>query len=427
VKTDLDTLATALYVKTDDLLKESPQLAPWRPKVGIAPRLNDAELVTLAVMQALLGYTSESRWLRHAHAHLGHLFPYLPRQPGYNKRLRAAAGLIATVIRVLAADTSLWTDDVWVVDSTPVECGRSRETVKRSDLAGWAEYGYCASHSRYFWGLRLHLIATLGGLPIGFALTGAKADERQVLLSLLAADPALVATRPGQMLIADKNYYGISFEATLAGAGLTLLRPARHGEPERPGTRFFKPLRQVIESINDTFKGQLDLERHGGHTPDGVIIRVLQRILALTAAIWHNDRSGRPVKRSLVAYDHSAPRGALSYPRFSREELGGRFLGLMAYLDPKGEGDNSMPGKQRPCPGVWNGALRDPRNMAKAGLPEPQSPAGLNRNLPERRLKPVPCPASAISGGRCILRDAERCPVRVFKEMSGEPKLRYHV
>jgi hypothetical protein len=293
-----------MYVKTDDLLKESPHLAPWRPRVGIAPRLNDAELVTLAVMQALLGYTSEARWLRHARAHLGHLFPYLPHQPGYNKRLRAAARLIATVIRVLAADTSLWTDDVWIVDSTPVECGRSRETVKRSDLAGWAEYGYCASHSRYFWGLRLHLIATLGGLPIAFTLTGAKADERQVLLDMLAADPALAADRPSQTMIADKNYYGTSFEATLAGAGLTLLRPARHGEPERPGTRFFKPLRQVIESINDTFKGQLDLERHGGHTPAGVIIRVLQRILALTAVIWHNDRTGQPVKRSLVAYDH---------------------------------------------------------------------------------------------------------------------------
>ena len=301
---ELDTLATALYVKTDDLLKESPHLAPWRPKVGISPRLNDAELVTLAVMQALLGYTSEARWLRHARAHLGHLFPYLPHQPGYNKRLRAAAGLVTAVIRALAADTSLWTDDVWLVDSTPVECGRSRETVRRSDLAGWAEYGYCASHSRYFWGLRLHLVATLGGLPIAFALTGAKADERQVLLAILAADPALASDRPGQSLIADKNYYGAGFEATLAGAGLTLLRPARQGEPERPGTRFFKPLRQVIESINDTFKGQLDLERHGGHTPAGVIVRILQRILALTAAIWHNDRTGQPVKRSLIAYDH---------------------------------------------------------------------------------------------------------------------------
>ena len=63
--TNLDTLATALYVRTDDLLKESPQLAPCRPEVGIDPKLGDAELVTLAVMQALLGFTSEAQWLRH--------------------------------------------------------------------------------------------------------------------------------------------------------------------------------------------------------------------------------------------------------------------------------------------------------------------------------------------------------------------------
>jgi hypothetical protein len=291
-------------VKTDDLLKASPNLAPWRPRVGIAPKLTDAELVTLAVLQALLGYTSESRWLRFARAHLGHLFPYLPGQPGYNKRLRAAAGLVTAVIRALAADTSLWTDDVWVVDSTPVECGRSRDTVRRSDLAGWAQYGYCASHTRFFWGLRLHLLCTLGGLPIGFALTGAKADERQVLLGIFDADPGLAASRPGQVLIADKNYYGAGFEAALAGAGLTLLRPARKGEPDRPGTRFLKPLRQVIESVNQTFKAQLDLERHGGHTPAEVMVRVLQRILALTAAIWHNDKTGAPIHRSLTAYDH---------------------------------------------------------------------------------------------------------------------------
>jgi hypothetical protein len=303
VTNDIDTLATALYVRTDDLLKQYPELVPWRPRTGLQPRLTDAELVTLAVMQALLGYTSEARWVRHAHAHLGHLFGYLPGQSGYNRRLRAAAGLITTLIRLLAADTSLWSDDVWVVDSTPVECGRSRETARRSDLAGWAEYGYCASHSRYFWGLRLHLLCTLAGLPVGFALTGAKADERQVLLGILA-DPALSAGRDGQIIIGDKNYYGQQFEATLADGRLCLLRPARKGEPARPGAQFFKPLRQVIESVNDTFKGQLDLERHGGHTPAGVLVRVLQRILALTAAIWHNDRTGQPVKRSLLAYDH---------------------------------------------------------------------------------------------------------------------------
>jgi hypothetical protein len=66
----------------------------------------------------------------------------------------------------------------------------------------------------------------------------------------------------------------------------------------------FKPLRQTIESIFDTYKGQLNLEHHGGKTPTGVLVRVLQRILALTTALWHNDHTGQPIKRSLLAYDH---------------------------------------------------------------------------------------------------------------------------
>ena len=119
------------------------------------------------------------------------------------------------MIRILAQDTSLWSDDVWVVDSTPVGCGCSRETAKRSDLAGWAEYGYCASHSRYFWGLRLHLVCTLGGLPVLFALTGAKADERETLRDMPDTAPRVMASHPGQTVIGDKNYYGRDFEHDL--------------------------------------------------------------------------------------------------------------------------------------------------------------------------------------------------------------------
>lgn len=300
--TDLDTLATALYVSVDDLLKARPEVVPWRPAVGMRPLVSDAELVTLAVLSALLRFDDEARWVRHVRAHLRHLFPYLPHQPGYNKRLRRLGPAMAALIEHLAGESSVFVDDVLVVDSTPVECARSRETVKRSDLAGWAEYGYCASHSRYFWGLRLHLVCTLQGLPIAYALTGAKADERSVLSDLIAATPALSAG--GRTIIADKNYYGRDFESDLAAAGFTLLRKARAGEKPRPGARLLKPLRQTVESVFDTLKGQLSLERHGGRTPTGVIIRVLQRLLAMTAAIWHNDHTGQPVLRSLTAYDH---------------------------------------------------------------------------------------------------------------------------
>ena len=79
---DLDTLATALYVRTDDLLKAAPERAPWRPAIGISPQITDAELVTLAVMQALLGFTSEARWLRYARTHLPACSRTCPGSPG---------------------------------------------------------------------------------------------------------------------------------------------------------------------------------------------------------------------------------------------------------------------------------------------------------------------------------------------------------
>ena len=121
---------------------------------------------------------------------------------------------------------------------------------------------------------------------------------------MLHDDPTLAASRPEQILLADKNCFGRDFEASSTASGIQLLRRARKGEPERAGGQFFKPLRQTFESIFDTLRGQLDLEQHGGHTPTGVLVRVLQRMLAMTTAIWHNDHTGQPVRRSLLAYDH---------------------------------------------------------------------------------------------------------------------------
>ncbi len=208
------------------------------------------------------------------------------------------------IIEVIARDCPSWHDDLWLVDSTPVECGRSRETVKRSDMAGFASYGYCASHSRFFWGLRLHLIATPSGLPVAYALTSAKTDERDTALAMLELDTTL-SERSGQILMADKGYRSTIFEAELNTRSVTLIRPTFGKEPARPGQRFLRPFRQIIESINQTFKAQLDLERHGGRKPPGVCARVLQRLLALTASIWHNETTNKPgPARSLLAYDH---------------------------------------------------------------------------------------------------------------------------
>ncbi|WP_203898995.1 IS982 family transposase [Virgisporangium aliadipatigenens] len=295
--TDLNTLLTALYVKIDDWL--------GRPRrTGRPPMLSDAELLTMAVAQVLLGVRSEARWLRFLPRVLPGAFPYLPGQSGYNKRLRAAVPLLRRAIRAVATDTDLWSDTTWIIDSTPVECGRSRATAKRSNLAGWAGYGYCSSHSRFFWGLRLHLICTPSGLPVTWALATPKIDERQVLTAVLDHDPNLLSDRPGLLILADKGYVSAELDRWLTDRGVRLLRPSYRNRTPRPGEHLLKSVRQLIESVNDTLKGQLDLELHGGRSDAGVTARVAQRLLAMTAAIWHNRATGQPVTRSLTAYDH---------------------------------------------------------------------------------------------------------------------------
>ena len=251
---DLDTLLTALYVLIDDHVIPSGRRRPGRPK-----KLSDAELVCLAVAQVLLGARSEHHWLRLCYARLGHLFPYLPKQPGYHKRVKAAAPLLAAVMDHLAREAPSWHDQVRLIDATPVPCGTSRETVRRSELAGWAGYGYCAAHSRWYWGLKLYLITTPDGMPVTWCLASPRIGEREVAAELLA-------------------------------------HAARHGSVGW--------IRQWIESVNDTLKGQLDLERHGGRTTAGVYARITQRLLAMAATIWHNWATAEPVKRSLIAYDN---------------------------------------------------------------------------------------------------------------------------
>jgi hypothetical protein len=291
----LDDLVIALYVTIDDLLE--PRHGPGRP-----PRLSDAELICLAVAQVLLGYDSERRWLRAVGGRLGHLFPYVCGQAAYNRRLRRAAPLVAVVLRALATCSPSWCDQWRLLDATPVPCGASRETVKRSDLAGWAGYGYDRSHSRWYWGLKLYLLAGPDGMPAAWCLANPKLGEREAAEVLLDRAARQGVLGPGMVVLADKGLAGRGFDQLLAGLEVLLARPDRADEPYRFGS--LGGVRQWVEAIFDTLKDQLGLEHHGAHTIQGVWIRVAQRLLALAAAIWCNWQLGAPIKRSLVAYDH---------------------------------------------------------------------------------------------------------------------------
>jgi len=284
---DLDLLLTAVYVTADDLLPEGVKNA--------RRSVTDAEVVTLCVAQAIMGIPSDRRFLAVAAKRLCHLFPRLPAQPGYFKRRRRLTETIEWLMGVFASKSPGFEDDLLLVDSTPVECARSRETVKRSALADAADYGYCASHSRFFWGFRLHAIFAPDGTPRALTLTSPKRDEREVALTLLAR----ARRSGGETLIGDKGYAGRAFAQAVAELDARIIRPKRKDEPGRGP--HLAPIRQRIESIFWTCKDILTLERHGARTLAGLRERVLQRFLCLAACVTLNHELGRP-SRALVDY-----------------------------------------------------------------------------------------------------------------------------
>ena len=251
------------------------------------------------------GLHSEARWLRFARAHLAGMFPYLPQRPGYNKRLRAALPLVKRVIRQLAADTD--SGSTTCGSPTPPRCSaacRARPCNARTWPAGPAtatapptpaSSGACGCT----WSAPRPGCRSCGRWPTRRS-TNARCWPRCWTSSRPGRRPGRPAAHRRQGLRRPP-----SSKPDLAERGIELLRPSlATREAHDPASRCSRPVRQLIESVNDTLKGQLDLEHHGGRTFEGVAVRVAQRILAMAAAIWHNHNTGAPITRSLIAYDH---------------------------------------------------------------------------------------------------------------------------
>jgi hypothetical protein len=326
---NLDLLLTVVYCITDDFLPES--------SANARRTVTDAEIITLSIAQSIMGVPSDPRFLALARRQIGHLFRHLPERTAYHKRRLRLSRQTEALIAEFARRSAGWMDDMLLVDSTPVECARSRETVKRGGsssladaLSNAADYGYCASHSRHFYGFRLHALFAPDGTPRALALTSPKIDEKLVCLQMVAR----CERQPGTivMLIGDKNFRGKEFETELAKLDASIHRPRRKDEKPRgtstpttatsstpalrpaaqitPQTRrthadphepHLAPIRQRIESIFWTFKDILTLERHGARTLDNLRARLCARFATLAACVMLNHELGRPT-RALVDY-----------------------------------------------------------------------------------------------------------------------------
>lgn len=286
---DLELLLISVYCTADDLLPE--------PRRNAQRRLTDAEVLTLCVAQVVMDEPSDRRFLRAARRQIGELFPYLPTQSALHKRRAALREAFEWLCAVFAERSPGARDPLVLLDSTPVEAGRSLDTTRRSALADAAGYGYSRSHSRWFWGFRLHLACSPDGTPRAAMLVGADRKEREIARAYLL--PRLAGQ--AHTIIADKGYAGRELAEFAATLGISIVRPTRIDEPNRPNQPRLTTIRQRIESIFWTLKDQLSLERHGARTLHNLRARIGCRLLCLAACIDLNHQLGRP-SRALTDY-----------------------------------------------------------------------------------------------------------------------------
>ena len=265
------------------------------PRPGPPGLVSDAELIALAVAQAITGLNSDRQFLGTVGKLLPGFFPHLPDQTQYNRRLRRLTPWTATVQLMVAELVA--EGEVRLVDGALIACANYPGCATRSEFAPDAAYGYCPSKSLYVWGMRLVVIADIKGVPVGYDLVGPKTgQERESAFNLAQA-------HRGSLLFADGGFWGAEYDQTMQLIDITLITPDKHQLGHRPPAEIAKArIRLVIESVFSNLKRQMRLEDHLAKTTPGLAQRIVQRLLALTLGIYLNIQLGRP-PRALATYD----------------------------------------------------------------------------------------------------------------------------
>lgn len=280
-----------LFCEVDDWVQANP--LPIRP--GPSPSCRDSEVLTLGLARELLGYETERRFLRVVREDWGHLFPCLPAQSEFNRRLRWLWGALELLRQHWVAQLPAATEDWYAFDTTPVPV-KSPSRVRGPDQwyvpgTGVARFGRCAAKAVWFYGFRLAVLTPLiDPVPLRWALVPAALNEREALEDLVAGLHDL-------SLLSDKGLRGQALTATLAEQHIVLLTPPTKRERTtmpKDVQRFIAAHRNRIEGVFTTTKDQFHLERHRALTPWGLLTRVVLKLAAFTLrVVWR--RAGRQI------------------------------------------------------------------------------------------------------------------------------------
>jgi hypothetical protein len=286
---DLETFLTAVYTVVDDLYRER-LAATLRCRPGPSPALSDSEVLALAICAEWGPWDSERSFWRFARARLRHLFPRLIDQSEFNRRRRSLYPALAAIQRAVAERLGAGLERERLLDTKPVVV----MVIKRHDdrglaFDGRAAVGWCQTKREWYFGFKLVLALTLGGVIVRYDLVPANVDDREAAAEVL---------EPGRRYWADKGFFGEQCQREWAEFD----RAAVWAEPPRSTLaawpRAFAYLahrvRQLVEVVNAQLQGQFAIERTLAKTLWGLVTRVQAKLTAHTLGVYLNVLAGRP-------------------------------------------------------------------------------------------------------------------------------------
>ncbi len=255
---ELFVLICRLY-DTHSVLKEQ-RISNFQPK------FSDQELLTMYIFGHLQGLTEQRQIFDYFSAHWRAWFPALPSYQAFNRRLNQLLPAFELIIeeQLTGAGWQIQATDDRLIDSLPIMLARGKHSNHARVAPEIADTGFCATKSKYYRGVKLHLIAArrLSQLPLPEKIHLSKASQHD-LQALREIDPHLPLCCP---LFADKAYCDKETKKTFLERGSFLLacvkRHRNEAEKDVPTllNRFISSVRQPIESLFGWLIQKTDLQ-----------------------------------------------------------------------------------------------------------------------------------------------------------------------
>lgn len=261
----------AIYCFFDDLFKV------MGPKTDPHCKLNDAEIVTTAIIAALSFYGNQAAACGYMQRHYK---MKMIDKSGFNRRLARLQNQLIMVFRALGSSLKdLNTTGRYIIDSFPVAvCRNCRIPVCRL-LRGKAYHGYNEAKKEYFYGFKVQLIVTAANQPVDYFITAGSFHDATALQSMQVDLP------PGSQLYADSGYTDYEQEDLYAECEQIYLKVHRRKNALRPDEawdrflkkHFRKPVESAFSQITNLFPRKIHAV-----TAEGFLLKLFLFLLAFS-------------------------------------------------------------------------------------------------------------------------------------------------